>query len=136
MEVETISLKLDMDWSYEELYQAVGTITRQFPLLKCHECAIAIRSWLRRRQVPNKIWKISTHHSDEDFILSGRLEQQGITDSITDNGIHYGVEVRGKIFDNLSPHGMTLEEWVQDFHSISDEFDVTSFENLQRGKNG
>ena len=71
--------------------------------LEFYEGAIAIRSWLRRRQVPNKIWKISTHHSDEDFILSGRLEQQGITDSTTDNGIHYGVEVRGKVFDKLSP---------------------------------
>lgn len=128
-EVATISLKLDTDWSDEELYQAVGTITRQFPLLKCHECAIAIRSWLNRRQIPNKIWKISTQNSDEDFILSDRLEQQGITDSITDNGIHYGIEVRGKIFDNLSPNGMTLEEWVRDFHSISDEFDVIGFEN-------
>jgi hypothetical protein len=129
VEVATISLKLDTDWSDEELYQAVGTITRQFPLLKCHECAIAIRSWLNRRQVPNKIWKISTQNEEEDFMISNRLEQQGITDSITDNGIHYGVEVRGKIFDNLSPDGMTLEEWVRDFHSISDEFDVTGFEN-------
>lgn len=129
MEVTTISLKINTDWSDEELYQTVGTITRQFPLLKCHECAIAIRSWLNRRQVPSKIWKISTKNDDEDFIVSDRLEQQGITDSITDNGIHYGIEVRGKIFDNLSPDGMTLEEWVRDFHTISDEFDVTGFEN-------
>ena len=117
------------EWSDEDLYQAVGTITRQFPLLKCHECVIAIRSWLSRRQVPSKIWKISTKNDDEDFIVSDRLEQQGITDSMTDNGVHYGVEVRGQIFDNLSPEGMALEDWVQDFHSISDELEITCFDD-------
>jgi Papain fold toxin 2 len=58
-------------------------------------------------------------------MLSDRLTRQGITDSITDNGIHYGVEVCGKVFDDLAPEGMPLEEWVQDFHSMSDEFDLT-----------
>jgi Papain fold toxin 2 len=75
------------------------------------------------------VWKISTRYADEDFILSDRLERQGITDSITDNGVHYGVEVRGQVFDNLSPAGMAMEDWVQDFHSLSDEFDLVCLED-------
>jgi Papain fold toxin 2 len=125
----TISSKFNSDGREEEIFLAVGTITRQFPLLKCHECAIAIKNWLTRRNIPSKVWKISTRNADEDFMLSDRLERQGITDSITDNGIHYGVEVCGKVFDNLSPEGMLLEEWVRDFHSMSDEFDLTCLED-------
>ena len=89
---------------------------------------IVIRNWLKRRDISSKIWKISTIYDGEDFILSDRLEQQGIIDSITDNGIHYGIEVRGKVFDNLSPNGLALEDWIQDFHSMSDEFNITYFD--------
>jgi hypothetical protein len=116
-------------WNDDEVFLALGTLTRQFPLLKCHECAIALRAWLTRRKISSRIWRISTKYDDEDFILSDRLERQGITDSITDNGIHYGIEVRGLIFDNLSPDGLTLEAWVQDFHSMSDEFEVVCLED-------
>lgn len=115
-------------WSDDEVFLALGTLTRQFPLLKCHECVLAMRAWLVRRGIPSKIWKISTRYDNEDFILSDRLERQGVTDSITDNGVHYGLEVRGKIFDNLSPEGLSLESWIKDFHSMSDEFDVVCLE--------
>jgi hypothetical protein len=116
--------------SDEEIFHALGFISRQFPILKCHECALAITYWLTQHNIPYKVWKISTRYADEDFILSDRLEQQGITDSITDNGIHYGVEVKTKVFDNLSPQGLPLETWIQDFHSISDELDLTCLETF------
>ena len=122
-------MKDDMDWTDTELFSAMGILTRQFPLLKCHECVIAIRNWLKRHNIPSTIWKISTNYDDEDFILSDRLELKGITDSITDNGIHYGIEVRGKVFDNLSPEGLSLQDWIQDFHSMSDEFNLTHFDD-------
>lgn len=70
------------------------------------------------------MWRLSTKYDNEDFILSDRLEQQGISESITENGVHYGVEVRGKVFDNLSQYGLSLEDWINDFHSLSDEFEV------------
>jgi Papain fold toxin 2 len=124
-----ISSKLSNDWRDEDIFLAVGTITRQFPLLKCHECAIAIKHWLTRRNIPSKVWKISTRYADEDFILSNRLERQGIIASITDNGVHYGVEVYGQVFDNLSPQGMAIEDWVREFHSLSDEFDRVCLED-------
>jgi hypothetical protein len=64
------------------------------------------------------------------YIQPEQLEQQGITDSITENGVHYGVEVQGKIFDDLSPEGLILEDWVKDFHSLSDEFKVQVIDNF------
>jgi hypothetical protein len=61
--------------------------------------------------------------------MNRALERQGITDSITDNGVHYGVEVRGKVFDNLSPEGLAIQDWVNDFHCLSDEFDLVCLED-------
>lgn len=69
-------------------------------------------------------------YDDEDFILSNRLEQQVCYDSITENGIHYGVEVFGLIFDNLSSQGLTLDNWIRDFTSLSDEFETEMLEEF------
>jgi len=32
------------------------------------------------------------------------------------------VEVRGLVFDNLSPRGMPKEDWLNDFHCQGEEF--------------
>ena len=58
-------------------------------------------------------------------MLSDRLEQRGCSETITENGVHYGVEVFGLIFDNLSPPGLSPEQWINDFTSLSNEFEAT-----------
>ena len=40
------------------------------------------------------------------------------------NGKHYGVKVRGLIFDNLSDKGMAEAEWIEDFHCLSNRFTI------------
>lgn len=112
------------DAAIAELYQAIGNIVVRFPLLHCQDCASTLKRWLKQRQIPGKLWRLSTRYDNEDFILSYRQEQQGCFETITENGIHYGIEVYGKIFDNLSREGLTPDDWVKDFTSLSDEFDV------------
>ncbi|NER50805.1 MAG: hypothetical protein F6J92_29870, partial [Symploca sp. SIO1A3] len=65
----------------------------------------------------------------EDYILSNRLEQMGIHESITVNGQHFGVEVRGQIFDNLSEQGYSREIWLQDFRCHSGQFILTEVDS-------
>ncbi|GCL43924.1 papain fold toxin domain-containing protein [Dolichospermum planctonicum] len=71
-----------------------------------------------------KMWFI--YPKNEDFILSDRLEKQ----TITENGVHYGVEVFGKIFDNLSRQGLYPDDWIQDFTSLSNEFKIEVIEEF------
>ena len=54
------------------------------------------------------------------------------SESITDNGIHYGVEVLGLVFDNLSRQGIGLPrgEWINDFSCRSGKFDLEELDNL------
>ena len=63
-----------------------------------------------------------TRYHDQDYLISDR---GGSDRSITINGKHYGVEVRGRVFDNLSPQGMTRDDWLKDFHCQSEEFIIT-----------
>ncbi|WP_148662992.1 papain fold toxin domain-containing protein [Scytonema hofmannii] len=46
------------------------------------------------------------------------------------NGKHYGVEVRGKVFDHLSTTGMIKDDLVNDFHCQSEQFDIKYLEFL------
>ena len=118
------------DAAITELYEAIGNIVIRFPLLHCQECANTLKKWLKQRGVPGRLWRISTRYDHEDFILSDRLEQEGCFESITENGVHYGVEVYGKIFDNLSRQGLSPENWVRDFTSLSNEFETEVIEEF------
>ena len=113
-----------------EIYREIGNIVSQFKILECERCAAAVMEWLEQQGIQGKILRLRTKYQDEDYIISERLESQEITESITVNGKHYGVEVRGLVFDNLSTDGMSKEEWVKDFHSPSDQFVVEEIEKL------
>lgn len=89
-----------------------------------------LRQWLKQRGIQGKLWRLSTRYDHEDFILSNRLEQQGCSESITENGVHYGVEVFGKIFDNLSRQGLSQADWIEDFTSLSNEFEIEVIEEF------
>lgn len=76
-----------------------------FKRLECLECAQAVLGWLKQNQESGTLLRLRTKYRDE-FIVSSRWEQSGSTESISVNGIHYGVAVRGKVFDNLSFEGL------------------------------
>ena len=58
-----------------------------------------------------------------------RLEKLGINESITINGQHFGVEVRGLVFDNLSELGQSRDSWIKDFQFHSGQFILTEVDS-------
>jgi Papain fold toxin 2 len=116
--------------SVEDIYQEIGEITQNFEIYQCDDCARAIMGWLKDNGISGKILKLKTVFRQDDYILSQRLEKQGITESITDNGTHYGVEVFGRVFDNLSTEGMVREDWLEDFDCPNHLFTVTEMDSL------
>lgn len=113
--------------STKEIYQALGNISSQFQNLECDKCAIALKSWSDSNGIERKIIKLRTKKRNDFFIISNRYSD---SESITDNGIHYGVEVFGLVFDNLSPQGLPRDEWINDFDCRSGEFYLEELDNL------
>ena len=74
----------------EAVWQEIGKIVVTYPIMECDRCAITIMSWLRRQKIPGQILRLRTKRRSEMFIVSRR---HGLDTSITENGIHYGVEV-------------------------------------------
>lgn len=107
--------------SADEIWQRIGQITVAYPLLECDKCAISVSRWLERWEVEGRILRLRTKRRSEVFITSCCV---GGNKSITENGTHYGVEVRGKVFDNLSAEGLLHGEWIKDFRCLSGQFVV------------
>ncbi|MBD2384707.1 papain fold toxin domain-containing protein [Cylindrospermum sp. FACHB-282] len=116
--------------SHKEIFQELGKIIQNFELYQCDDCARAIYQWLKDNKIKGKILKLKTTNPKDEYILSWRLERQDITESITNNGTHYAVEVLGRVFDNLSVEGMTREDWLNDFDCPSHQFTVTEIDSL------
>lgn len=118
-------------FSDEEIYREIGTIVSQYDILKCDLCAKAVLKWLAENRIAGKLLKLKTRYREE-FILSTRLEKsgRGANESITTNGTHYGVEVRGLVFDNLSTEGLSKEDWMNDFSCRRGEFIVEELDGF------
>lgn len=110
-----------MKEAHEEIWQKVGKIAVSYPLLECDKCAIALALWLQARGIEETILRLRTHRKTETFITSKRY---GTNESITENGTHYGVEVWGKVFDNLGKDGLLRTDWLADFECISGRFAI------------
>jgi len=104
-----------------DIYREVGKIVSQFDLYQCYDCAMTVIQWLQDNGIEGQIIELKTFYRDEDYIISDRV---GGSESISMNGKHYGVKVRGLVFDNLSDKGMAESEWIEDFHCLSDRFTI------------
>lgn len=111
----------------EEIWRAVSQIVVNYPLLECDKCAIAVMQFLQENGISGKILRLKTKRRSEVFITSDRYSPD---ESITENGTHYGVEVFGKVFDNLSTEGLLRKDWVNDFHCLSNQFVLNELQSL------
>jgi Papain fold toxin 2 len=114
-------LKKVSDLTDEYVFREIGKIVSKFVVYQCYDCAMAVMQWLSDNGIEGQIIELKTFYRDEDYIISDRM---GGDRSIFNNGKHYGVRVRGLIFDNLSVQGMTETDWIADFHCLSDEFTI------------
>jgi hypothetical protein len=113
--------------SPQGVWDEISRIVAAFPLLECDKCAIAVLKWLNDRGIPSKILRLKTKRRSDLYIISNRLPSG---ESITENGTHYGIEVFGKVFDNLSDVGMSRGDWIKDFHCRSEKFILEELDTL------
>jgi hypothetical protein len=95
--------------------------------LECDKCAIAVQQWTKQHGIPSKLLRLKTKRRSDFYVISDRITSN---ETITENGTHYGVEVLGKVFDNLSTEGLSREQWLNDFHCRSGQFILEELNSL------
>jgi hypothetical protein len=113
--------------SPQAIHRVVGQIVLTFPLLECAQCAVAVMLWLDQQGISYQLLRLRPKRRGDLFIISDRVASG---ESITENGVHYGVEVLGKVFDNLSATGLTRSDWLQDFRCRSGGFIIEERDRL------
>jgi Papain fold toxin 2 len=113
--------------SPQEVWDEISRITITFSLLECDKCAIAVLEWLGQNSIPGTVLRLRTKRRSDLYIVSDRVSSD---ESITENGTHYGVEVFGRVFDNLSGEGMSREDWQRDFRCRSGQFVLEELDSL------
>ena len=111
----------------QEVWRNVGEIACSYGILECDRCGIAVMQWLRENGLAGKILRLRTKRRNEVFIICDRHSSGA---SITENGTHYGVEVLGKVFDNLSDEGIPRSLWISSFHCMSEKFALDELDSL------
>ena len=109
----------------DEVFEAIASISTNYTVFQCVECAAAIKQWLKANDIHGIHLQIVAVGRIK-FIVSQRWN--GGADSIAQTGIHQGVETHGKVFDNLSPNGLERDQWIADFDCASGEFEVIELE--------
>jgi Papain fold toxin 2 len=110
-----------------EIWESISQIVVNYPVLECERCAIALRSWLMDNNIEHKILRLRTKRLTESFMIGDRYGRQ---ESITENGIHYGIEVFDKVFDNLSAEGLSRSDWLSDFYCVSGQLLIEELTSL------
>jgi hypothetical protein len=105
----------------------IRQIIQNFQNLECESCARAIRQWLRDNGEDGQLLRMRTAMG-EDFILSQRRFAMGDDESITENGMHYGIQVGDLVFDNLATEGLPIDQWLADFECQSGDFLVETID--------
>lgn len=113
--------------SEAEIWHEIIAIATGFSVLECDKFVIAVIQFLDEQGVQAKILQLKTKRRSEIFMACDRYSS---SESITENGTHYGIEVFGQVFDNLSTAGLTRAEWLKDFHCPSEQFVLTELDAL------
>ncbi|MEG3439393.1 papain fold toxin domain-containing protein [Pannus brasiliensis CCIBt3594] len=111
-----------------EVYARVAEIIEEFEIFECEDCARAMIEWCGSQGIETTLLKLEIDYrgyqkrgDKEEYIVS---ERRG-NEAITRNGKHYGVEVRGLVFDNLDNIGRNREDWIKDFYCQTGGFIIS-----------
>ena len=109
----------------DEIFTEIAQIAASYELYQCVECADAIKQWLKQNNVNGVHLQVSTVGRIK-ILVSNRWKNG--EESISQTGIHQGIETSGKVFDNLSTEGLDRDSWLADFECASGILDVTEIE--------
>ena len=114
----------------DDLFKLAREISRQYPILKCEQCADALVKAFkgqglhgRKLKLTMRIWRGHIVVQDLRDVRDGLAVSSGI---ISENQQHFGVEVDddGFVFDNILRTPKKRAEWVASFDCPCHEFDV------------
>jgi hypothetical protein len=108
------------------------SITQQHGRLECASCARELTTAFKNRGIKGRVWQLKAIATQsrgwicmEDPAFPLPFPTASGQDSISENGLHFGVEVQGIVYDNIFRNGIGLAAWPLQFTCYTGEFEST-----------
>ena len=96
---------------WNKVKEAVDNVSNRFKKNgECDDFKNAFTKELDKKGIDYKVIRVTPKDPELDFIYSDKYGGY-----IGETGYHYGVEVEGVVYDNLTTEGMLFNEWINDF---------------------
>ena len=96
----------------------IPAIAKQFDNLKCIECAEAVVKALKKEGLSGEV--IDFHPTRNGKKYSTPVHSDKASDRISNSGLHRGVLIEGKVYDNIHTEGIDIDGWIKDKHHFGD----------------
>jgi len=98
----------------DEIGEGISSIAKKYKNLECVECADEIIDFLNKHGLDYKVTSINIKNVDGINPNYYNIWSDSLGTNISTNGFHKGVLFDNKIYDNINPNGIKLEEWLSD----------------------
>lgn len=111
----------------EKAIADIKAATSRFPLMRCVECADALRAILKKAGINGKVVTLTNKPKNKNGFIYSTVAKTNISAS----NFHVGVEVDGIVYDNIHKGGIARGAWLADFSHMlnpaggAGAFDIT-----------
>ena len=96
------------------MHRQIAKIAEKFGNKRCKEAAIAIEGHLKEKGWSFRVVGIVFPQARDGMLVSDNYLNG--SEAISDNYWHIGIEFKGLVHDNITPHGIPLDDWVNSIH--------------------
>ena len=97
----------------------ISDIAKTFKTFECTDCTQAIVSALKKEGVSGEIVTLNANSTRRGYIYSETAAKlNGDGGIISSSGLHQGVLVDGKVYDNIHTNGIDYNDWLKDFEVL------------------
>ncbi len=93
----------------DDIPEKLGDVASKYGLFKCDKAADAMKKLLLKKKEHGQVIQIKYP------TWPGYVRSISNDEIISKNGVHMGIVYKNKVYCNIHPYGLPIEEWINDF---------------------
>ena len=98
---------------FGEVRVKLGDIAGSYGTFKCKEAADAMQKHLQKKGLHGSVITLTFPDANYGFVISLSKNE-----TISENGLHRGIEFNGIVYCNVHPYGLPKQQWINDFMAV------------------
>ena len=91
----------------------LGDVAGSYGTFKCKEAADAMQKYLQKKGLHGSVITLTFPDANYGYVISLSKNE-----TISENGVHRGIEFNGIVYCNVHPYGLPKQQWINDFMAV------------------